>query len=319
MPALALLVPASPERRQAPPEDSPLGRAALLLDGEGLCVVLGDAIAAGRMQGLRARPGRWEAVEAALIGVHDRFPSQGQAAAWRAAQAGAAGLPWANPPHLMELCRDKLQAQRVLDAGGALCPPVEANPAAFADRLADWGLGFLKPRYGALGVGVRQVRPGDPLPAVVDGLLGPEPALLQRAVPPPRGLAGCAARLLCQRLPGGGWWIGPAALRRSVDDPVVNVARGATVAPARPEEEAALRAAAEPALARLAAQPGGDLLVEVGLDLCLDPDGAAFVIEVNGKPRGRLLHLAQADPSLWPAHVEAAARPLRALAARCGG
>jgi len=66
-------------------------------------------------------------------------------------------------------------------------------------------------------------------------------------------------------------------------------------------------------------RPGGDLLVEVGLDLCLDPDGAAFVIEVNGKPRGRLLHLAQATPSLWQAHVEAAARPLRALAARCGG
>ena len=45
----------------------------------------------------------------------------------------------------------------------------------------------------------------------------------------------------------------------------------------------------------LAALPEGDLLVEVGVDLVVDPEGRPHPIEVNGKPRGRLEILAEHD------------------------
>jgi len=199
-------------------------------------------------------------------------------------------------------------------------PAVEADPARFAERLATWGSAFLKPRYGAFGRGVRRVRPGDPLPAVGEGAVPgvAEPLILQRAVDPPEGWAGISARVLVQRA-GDSWLAEAPAIRCSRTDPVVNAARGAEVVPAGElADPEALRELALAAAAALARSPDGDGLVELGVDLAVDADGRPWVIEVNARPRGRLLALAERDPSFLPAHVEACARPLRWLAHRYG-
>jgi glutathione synthase/RimK-type ligase-like ATP-grasp enzyme len=95
----------------------------------------------------------------------------------------------------------------------------------------------------------------------------------------------------------------------------VNAARGADVVPLEDAAEAvrvALRIADV-----LAALPDGRDLVEIGVDLVLDPDGRPWPIEVNGRPRGHLEALAASDPARWAAaHVAACARPLRWLASR---
>ena len=226
----------------------------------------------------------------------------------------------ANPWALTELCRDKLRCQRFLEEAGLELPPVEANPDRFAARLETWGAGFLKPRFGALGAGVRCVRPGDPLPATLPGLQGlAEPALLQRAVPPPAGLAGMSLRLLAQRAPDGTWEEAPVVLRQSREDPVVNAARGAELALAdqalSPMTRAAVSRLAQAACRAFAAGPDGQHALELGLDLGIDQAGQPWLIEVNGRPQGRLEHLARGAPALAALHLETCLRPLRTLAA----
>jgi hypothetical protein len=123
------------------------------------------------MSGHLARVGAWEPVfERPIDALCDRFPSQGRSAVWAAAIGGAGALPFGNPPSFTELCRDKLVAQRVLEASGVEMPAVEADPARFRERLAEWGAAFLKPRYGSLGAGVRRVTVGDALPAIVEAV-----------------------------------------------------------------------------------------------------------------------------------------------------
>ena len=56
----------------------------------GVPVVFGHEARGGRMQGLRARPGRWEPVaDAPVAAVYDRFPSRSRADDY-AALAGCA-------------------------------------------------------------------------------------------------------------------------------------------------------------------------------------------------------------------------------------
>lgn len=295
------------------PEDRPFGRAALRLEAEGVAVVLGHEARDGVLSGVRARPGAWEPARARVAAAYDRFPSRSLPDAYAALLDGLVGVPLANPPSLERLCRDKLATQRALP--DLPFPAVEDDPAAFAPRLAAWGAGFLKPRHGALGRGVRRVVAGDPLPAEIDG----DPALLQRAVPAPDGWAGVAVRVLAQRVPDG-WIEDVPVVRRHRTDPVVNAARGADVrplaevAPDALERCVALATAVAETLARL---PDGEGLAEVGVDLVLDRDLRPHPIEVNGRPRGHLEALYAQDPARWArAHVEACCRPLRWLALR---
>ena len=65
---------------------------------------------------------------------------------------------------------------------------------------------------------------------------------------------------------------------------------------------------------------GPEATIELGVDLVVDEDGELHVIEVNGRPRGRLEVLAQQDPTRFQgAHAAAIARPLRWLAWRHAG
>ena len=247
----------------------------------------------------------------------DRFPQLVRPAAYRALLAGLAGVPIANPPFIDDLCRDKLRCQEALCA--LRWPAVEAVPERFGDAVARWGVAFHKPRFGALGHGVRRVVPGDPLPDVAEGAPGRlDPAFVQRGVPPPEGWAGIAVRALVQR-EGDGFVLEHPVVRRSRTDAVVNAARGAEVEAlhdALPGAVAEVERLTVAVAQALASGPGGELLVELGVDLVMDRDGLPWLVEVNGKPRGRLEVLAGRDPGWQEAHVRVSARPLRWLAER---
>ncbi len=318
---VGVLVRLRPGAGDEPPEARPVGRAALALRDEGIGVLFGQRLQQGRMDGFAARPGAWEERrDVAVAALHDRFPSQTYPRRYRQLLAGGRGLPLGNPTSITLLCRDKLECQRVLEGGGLAMPQVEEDARRFAGRLQGWGAAFLKPRYGALGCGVRLVAPGEALPAMGEGAVAGvrEPLLLQRAVPPPAGWSGWSLRVLAQRVPGGQWVLASRVLRRSRRDPVVNVARGAEVLMAEGVlSEGALRRLDEVCLGvagQLAGSPDGERIVELGVDAVVDTDGGVHVIEVNSRPRGRLEAMAEVDPGRYrAAHVEACARPLRYL------
>ncbi len=324
MTTIGVLVPTAPGT-PPPPADRPVGRAALLLQERGVTVIFGDSITRDGsevvMTGLRALPDRWVEITAPIAALHDRFPSQRRAEAYAGVRAALGALPMGNPPGVTLLCRDKAACQHALEGCGAEMPDVLTDPADFDAALSEWGAGFLKPRFGALGIGVRRVVPGDPLPRQLPGAVPGrlDPVILQRAVPPPEGWAGRSVRALVQRLPGGGWFRCPPVVRQSREDFVVNAARGASVAPAMDalsaETQAHIARSSLAVCARIAAQPDGEWVVELGLDLMIDDRGRAVLIEVNSRPRGRLEALSALDPARFgPDHVEACARPLAYIA-----
>jgi glutathione synthase/RimK-type ligase-like ATP-grasp enzyme len=244
--------------------------------------------------------------------VHDRYPSEARRSSWEGLREALGDPLFGNPPTLTLLCKDKLRCQHFLEGAGLALPEVEGKPRMFDQRLRDWGTAFLKPRRGSRGDGVRRVRRVSALP--------PGDWILQRAVPPPGGVAGLALRVLVQRESSGDWWIGPAVARRSADDPVVNAARGAEVVLGSEAVSAACSASVRTqslqVAAAFAAQPGGDRVVELGLDFVVDSCGLPHLIEANSCPRGRLLYLARQDPERWGAvHQSAIERPLRRLLA----
>ena len=298
-----------------PPTGFVIGRAALTLRAEGIRVIFGHRVTGGRASGLEATPDGWRVVEDVPIGAaQDRLAGRAQDDMWADALVGLAGLPVGNPPSIKRLTRDKLACQRSLERAGLALPAVEDDPQLFDGRLRDWGAAFLKPRRGSLGIGVERVSPGDDLTRAGG------PWLLQRAVGPAMGVAGIALRLLAQRLPDGGWLLCEPVARISQDDPVVNVERGASVAPGSEVlTDAALRSLRDQAQAccgALSTGPEGEQTVELGIDFVLDRVGLPHLIEVNSVPRGRLRALATLDPARGAADEdETALRPLRRLIA----
>ncbi len=317
---IAVLVPEGASA-PPPPEATPLGRAALSLASAGVHLLFGARPRSARLCGLRATASGWVAEEHDVDAAYDRLPAVAAPALREAALAGLVGLPVGNPPALIDLCRDKLRCQGALDAAGVGgLPPVEGDPARFAARIAEWGVAFHKPRFGSQGVGVRRWTAADgPPPPSAPGLLDAQldPAILQFAVPPPAGWAGWSLRVLCQRLPDGGWTLAPTVLRRSLTDPVVNAARGAALAPAEDHLQQADHNFARGLALTVAGVLGRDeAAVELGVDLVVDRDGHPWIVEVNGRPDGRLAGLAKQQPVRYgPAAEQAARRPFERLAA----
>jgi glutathione synthase/RimK-type ligase-like ATP-grasp enzyme len=279
------------------------GRAALALRAEGVEVLLGGRADGASLEGSVAVPGGWVGRTRRPDVLVHRFPDQSRPAAWAALAAVREGLPMVNPAPAVALCRDKLALQRALSG----IPMPEVTGDDFAACLARWGTAFLKPRYGAFGEGVQRVTT---LPEPLDG-----DWILQRAVAPPAGWAGWSCRVLVQR-EADGWVCAPGALRRHRDDPVVNRARGAEVVPAedvlQPGVCAEMTRLAIVAAEQVARHRGCAHTGELGVDFALDPDHRPWLLEINGKPGGRLQALADADPVRFGPVLEAVAqRPLR--------
>ncbi|MCP4807771.1 MAG: hypothetical protein GY913_09550 [Proteobacteria bacterium] len=283
-----------------PPESMPIGRAALWLADQGVDVVFGTAELK-----MRAVPGGWQLAEEDPVAVHDRFPSWNHPREYAAATLGLEHLPRGNPIRFRDLCRDKVRFQREVPVD---MPEIVIDSSDFDSALRSWGAGFLKPRYGGLGRGVRYVRPGDDLPSELEGaVLGQlEPAILQRAIAAPTGLAGLATRWLMQRSEDGSWVVAGGVCRTSETDPVTNVDRGAHVVPADTLDAHTGHRCREilEAVADWITDPE---VCEVGLDLVIDPDGVPHLIEANSRPGGRLQAL---GPAYRDDHVRACARPL---------
>lgn len=324
--AIGVLVAPPEGPPSTPPDGLPLGRSALRLSACGIDVVFGERLARGRLSGLRATVRGWEAVEAAAVcALYDRYPSQSRAARYRDVLEAAAGVPIANAPIANALCCDKLVCQRVLEAEGLAPPQMAVDPEAFAAALHAWGSAFWKPRFGSFGRGVQFVRDGEATPVASpgDGHNGAPQMLLQRAVRPPPGWAGVCVRALGQRSVEGGWQIAPTVARSSRVDPVVSAARGAQVEPAEDvlptgtvERCAAFGRRCCEALAR---HLDGHLVIELGVDLAIDDAFEPHVIEVNGRPRGRLRTLASRYPQRFgEAEARICDRPLRVLAEMFG-
>jgi hypothetical protein len=146
-----------------------------------------------------------------------------------------------------------------------------------------------------------------------------EPMLLQRAVSPPLGWAGVSVRILAQRDPEEGWHLAPAVARRDRTEAVVNAHRGAEVAPAMDivvgETLSACHSLARRVCDAFDATLGSGSAIELGVDVVIDAIGRAHLIEVNGRPQGRLRVLAEVDPDRFePIHRRVIERPLRYLA-----
>ena len=316
LPCIGILVPMGARTPQLPPEALPFGRAALAARARGLDVVLGEhGETCGELVGYRVKPGLWVDAKVQPGAIFDRFRDQSFPQRYAAAQSRLGHLPWANAPAITRLCRDKLESQRILEGTVAMPEICEADGGTLP---AGWTGGFAKPRYGSFGRSVSAVAPGEPIPLVLEGMRGePEqPALVQRAIRPPGPHAGISVRILVQR-EGQGWVTCTPVARMHPHDPVVNVARGATVAPAIDILGEAwvdrARAMATQAAEVLSAH---GLLLEVGVDLVPDAAGGAWVIEVNGRPRGRLAALGEA----WKReHEEACVRPLLELSRSSSG
>ena len=327
--AIGVWIPIDPDRAMAAPQTRPMGRAALAMRDEGLLVVFGDRFDGDRFVGVVAEPGGWRPVACSVSAIQDRFPSQSRAQRWAAlhARAHTLGCTVGNGRQLTELCRDKVRCQHALEAHSQIRLPLqEARPERFAAALHRWGGAFAKPRYGALGTGVRFMQPGEPvppcLPSVVDG--AEDPTLLQWPVRPSPRWAGRVLRVLAQRTFGSpdedGWHLLPPVLRQSRADRVVNAARGAQVLPAEdvlsPVVLDEVRAMVLRVCTTLAATPDpGGLALELGVDLALDGALRPWVLEVNSRPRGRLAVLARRHPERFePAHRAAMTRPWKTLA-----
>lgn len=320
---IGVLVPSDGHQPTAPPETRPIGRAALMLAADGIDVIFGDTVMDGRMTGFRATASGWEPVaDLKIDGAHDRFPSQLRANRYQEIQAGLGSVPMANPLAFTMLCRDKLKSQLTLAALGVPMPEVVSDPSEFTDALTAWGAGFLKPRFGALGIGVQRVLPGDALPSELTGVVPdrPDPSLLQRAIIAPDGWASRTVRVLLQRTPNGGWASGTPVVRSSRTDPVANAARGAEVA-AGPAvlPTAVLKRIADathPIIKAFEQLEDSDWVLEAGVDLVLDEDHQPWLVEINSRPRGRMEVLAATDPDRYrQAHIAAAARPIARIAA----
>jgi glutathione synthase/RimK-type ligase-like ATP-grasp enzyme len=312
---LAVLVGPRPGLPPAP-ETTPIGRAALALARDGITV----GFTADGREFLVARPGGWRPLPAAPVrAAQDRFPSQTWPQAYRRALDALGRPPLGNPESLTVLCRDKLATQDWLQDRIPM-PAVEGSSSRFEATLQAWGEAYLKPRFGAMGRGIRRVVPGDELPRWIEGAVRGvlEPTFLQRAVTTP-GSGAVAVRQLIQRLPEGGWLQLPGVARVAPPgEPVANVSRGALARPADPMLDAGCLAEIKVQTAlvarALADHEDGDWALEAGVDFAVDADGHPHLLEVNSRPQGRLEALAISDPDLWhDAHVEACARPLRRL------
>ena len=321
---VAVFVPPVQSTRP-PPSDLPIVRALTNCSNPDVKVVFGFDVYTEnnivRIKGLGIKSKHWIELNEKIDIIHDRFPSQIRRQHFEHLQLLTQHLLWGNPFETTMFCRDKLLCQQLLESEGCQFPEVIDTHSRFKDVLDDWGSAFLKPRFGALGIGVTHVVPGTPLPSTLPSVVPnqQDPSILQRAIQAPKGWQGMSVRQLIQKLPDGSWIPRTPVLRHSQTDPVVNVARGAQASPAAtilPSDTIdTIQQQSLLACQILDNQPNGLTNVEFGLDFVIDPNFEPWLIEINSRPRGRLEFLAEQFPEQYRyEHEQACIQPILTLA-----
>lgn len=324
---IGVFVPPSKSVKRPPPSQRPLSKAVHGLKKEGVHCVFGHHFEKSGdgllMSGVILEHGQWIQVEQTpILCIHDRFPSQIRREHFQDAMTvvDVTTTPVGNPIEFTLLCRDKIKCQRWLESAGHSLPPIEVLPQNFDLRLQEWGAGFIKPQFGALGMGVSLVHPGTEIPVYLQGLVPNirEATLLQRAIHPPDNYSGMSVRCLIQHQNGGGWIVRTPVLRSSLEDPVVNVSRGAVAQAAEdilPQHSVlSIKEKSREIGAIIERLPQARNIVECGIDFVIDPNFTPWTIELNSRPRGRLEVLAKKDPERFMTeHLDALAQPIRYL------
>ena len=324
---VAVLVP--PIHSKSPKANSfPIAKAIQNLNDNGIITVFGFDLTKEYnsvwINGKTIQNNEFTDVKRKLDIIHDRFPSQIRNQHFSDIRSASDNIPFGNPFSTTLLCRDKLACQRILEGATLDIPEVIDDPAQFTPTLEQWGQGFIKPQFGALGKGVQAVKPSMAIPHLLPGVVPNtlEPTILQRGISPPDGWAGMSIRQLMQKDIDGNWIPRTAVLRRSKTETVVNVARGAEAVPALDflPSETILEITRQSFIACtiLDKEPNGRYNVEFGLDFVIDPEYKPWLIEVNSRPRGRLENLAQSYPERFhQEHQAACIQPIRYLASLC--
>ena len=158
MPTIAVLVPPI-QSTAPPPRNLPIVQAIMALDPR-LDVIFGHEIIQKNnsvwINGLSIKDSLWIESSSQIDIIHDRFPSQIRKEHFNRLHSLTSHIPWGNPLQTTLLCRDKFNSQILLENSGIQMPEVTEDPDTFIQKIEEWGLGFIKPRYGALGVGVEQ-------------------------------------------------------------------------------------------------------------------------------------------------------------------
>jgi len=353
---IAVIVDWRPQPPSSRPADTPLGWLARDIAREGVELVFcppsavrqlphGDGMSAA---GYVVDGGHWREVNPQPVSAAycRRVPRwELEQIAQLAQQFQRCGLPFANPMPLVRLCRDKLEWHAALTRACGPTPETVASPRDMFRSLFQWKRGFLKPRFGALGIGVwrlrceesrvlaesaddRQDLSPDGFSALLESLEQAEPHILQREIVlPVMPWTGFSIRSLIQRRADLRWTSALPVARLSRFSVVSNVARGAEARPLadlRVEPDGVDGAAlcrnvekldhAIAAIIDTALGQWAPLAVEVGIDYALDHDGTLWCLEGNDTPRGRLAAVAAGNPQLVRRFRASLRRPIRYLA-----
>ncbi len=265
--------------------------------------------------------------------IYNRFPrlqspeSFAQVVEW----AERAQVPLANHPSLQDIVQDKWRTHRLFESSSLRLPQTVLGASSWREWLEMFGKIYIKPLRGAFGEGIFFLRKEGANQIRVEGFSLEEPRFLafdecerwlrelehrdafivQQAIEPilPE-YRGLGIRSLVQRIDGEHWVHAPQIARMSRQDPVANVAQGAHAEPLAdllqryfPDKRQMIledierqnRLAIEILLEDIPFSYRSHIL-EMGFDYIIDPDGKAWLIEVNGFPQGKLLHLAQENP-----------------------
>tara|TARA_B110000037_G_scaffold79177_1_gene94388 strand:- start:54 stop:1079 length:1026 start_codon:yes stop_codon:yes gene_type:complete len=321
---VGILVPSYPPPLLNP-SAKPIGRAVSKLNKNKIQIVFGSLLKKQKsrvlMSGFSIKDNKWTPIKTTIDALHDRFPSQIRSKQFQSILPHTKELFFGNPFAITMLCRDKIATQLYLEKHGIQMPEIIIEHKAFSDQLAKWNTGFIKPQFGALGKNVQTVTANSLLPEFLEGVVPErkERSFIQRAITPPKGWKGLSLRQLVQRSPDGSWLVLPAVLRRSREDMVVNIARGAEAVLAEDHLPASTMENIYKQSIKISQTlqnfPNGEYSVEFGLDFVIDQNFHAWLIEVNSRPRGRLEVLAKKMPERFESiHQRACLAPILYLA-----
>lgn len=223
-------------------------------------------------------------------------------------------VPICNPRVFTELCKDKWEFQKYMLKNGISMPPIAQNN--FQYWIDKWGgKAIAKPRFGSFGVGIELVEfSPSPFRKSVNGV---DPTIIQKYIQPPSPYAGISVRQLIQRNTDRSWTFRTTVARFSLDDPIVNAARGADITRAFDILPITCCEKIHSMSKKIAKILGkvSPFVIEVGLDYVIDKNFDPVFIEANAQPKGKLKGLVrnQNIPSILQEHQSVLKHPFEVM------